>query len=154
MDYVTTSKEAMNVVGIAVRTANMKAMNDIPALWNRFYNEKISDKIPHKKNSDVCGLYIDYEADYTKPYTLVVGCEVSQCEKVPEGMVLKKVPSSKYAVFTAKGKFPTCLINTWMKIWQSNLPRAYTGDFELYKSNFNPQDPNAQVEIFIALKPE
>jgi predicted transcriptional regulator YdeE len=66
-------------------------------------------------------------------------------------LVGKVIPESKYAVFTTKGEFPQGLIAAWQAIWQSNLSRSYTADFELYSSDFDPQR-HPEVKVFIAIK--
>ena len=61
------------------------------------------------------------------------------------------IPESKYAVFTTQGEFPQGLIAAWQTIWKSNLPRSYTSDFELYRSDFHPQK-NPEVKVYIAIE--
>ncbi|HSX37555.1 MAG TPA: effector binding domain-containing protein, partial [Chlamydiales bacterium] len=80
-------------------------------------------------------------------------CEVASLDDVPEGLVGKTIPASKYAVFTTKGAFPQGLIATWQEVWKSNLSRSYTSDFELYRSDFNPQK-NPEVKVYIAIERE
>jgi predicted transcriptional regulator YdeE len=55
-------------------------------------------------------LPLKYEGDYTKPYSWILGCEVSSLDEIPEGLVGKVIPESKYAVFTTQGEFPQGLI--------------------------------------------
>jgi hypothetical protein len=74
---------------------------------------------------------LTYEGDYTKPYSWILGCEVSSLDEIPEGLVGKVIPESKYAVFTTQGEFPQGLIAAWQAVWKSNLLRSYTSDFEL-----------------------
>ena len=153
MSYMTVERPSFFVIGIEVRTQNSPegAMQDIPALWERFYKECILDKIPNKISSDVLGLYTDYEKDFTKPYTLVIGCMATSLETIPKGMVGKRVPSAKYAVFTAKFPFPQSIIQTWQEIWKAPLPRTYTGDFEYYGEKF-AHPTSGEVDIYIAVK--
>ena len=67
----------------------------MPAHKDRFFKENISSKIPNKINGDILALYTDYEGDYTKPYSWILGCEVSSLEQVPEGLVGKDNSSIK-----------------------------------------------------------
>lgn len=48
-------------------------------------------------------------------------------------------------------EFPQGLIAAWQAIWQANLSRSYTTDFELYSSDFDPQR-NPEVKVCIAIK--
>jgi len=141
------------VVGIGVRTTNKggQAMQDIPPLWQRFYDESLSEKIPDRIDDEVLGLYSDYESDHTEPYTLIIGCRVNSFDSIPEDMVAKSVPSARYAVFTAQGKFPESLIKKWQDIWTSDLYRTYTGDFEVYGEQFGDPE-NSEVEVYVAIR--
>lgn len=143
------------MIGIECRTSNSSEEGpyDIPQLWNRFYSEDIISKIPNKVSSEVVALYCDYEGDYTKPYSLIIGCAVTSLFIVPEGMVAKMIPGGFYALFTAIGEYPACLIETWGAIWQIDLKRTYTGDYELYGDRFTSRVPK-EVDIFIAIDKE
>ena len=37
-------------------------------------------------NQNLLAVYTDYEGDYTKPFTYMIGCEVSNLSTIPEGM--------------------------------------------------------------------
>jgi len=141
------------VLGIAVRTTNEngQAGIDIPALWSRFISEGIMGKIPDKADNTVYSIYTEYEKDYTKPYTTILGCKVNSLENVPEGMKAIEISEGNYFRSAAKGNMMEGMVyNEWVKIWNSDIPRAYTTDFEVYGEKAqNPED--AEVDIFIAL---
>lgn len=142
------------VIGIAVRTTNenQQAAQDIPVLWNKFMTEGIIDQIPNKAGHAIYCIYTDYEKDYTKPYTTILGCKVNSLDKIPEGMVGKTIESSDYSKQTTKGSLAEGIVyNEWLKIWNMDLNRTYTADFEIYGEK--AQDPeNAEVDIYIAVK--
>lgn len=142
------------VIGIAVRTTNEnnQAATDIPALWNTFFTEGIAEKIPGRTDQSVYSIYTDYEKDHTRPYTTILGCRVANLGNIPEGMVGKTIEGGTYTAFTAKGKLDEGIVyNEWVKIWNSELERTYTSDFEVYGPK--AQDPaNAEIDIFIAVK--
>lgn len=144
---------AFNIIGIAVKTTNenMKAASDIPALWQKFMEEGILHKIPNKINEEIYSMYTDYEGDFTKPYTTIIGCKVAHLKEIPKGMVAKKIESSNYSFSTTKGDLSKgVVINHWNKIWQSNLKRTYTADFEIYgEKASNPQD--AEVAFYVSI---
>ncbi len=150
MDYKTTSLDEIKVIGIEARTSNDTATDEIPELWKKFFGEGIKDKIPNKISSDILSLYTDYESDYTKPYTIVICCKVKDFSDVPESMVSKIIPASKFAVFTAKGKMPDALVKTWQNIWSSDLERTYTGDFDVYTEKYSSDEPEA--DVYVAIK--
>ena len=143
-----------SIIGISVRTTNEneQSAKDIPAIWNRLLSEEILSKIPNKVSNDIVCVYTDYEKDHTKPYTTILGAIVSNLDLVPEGMTGKTIEGINYEKFTAKGNLAEgIVINEWIKIWNSDLKRTFTSDFEIYGENAqNPE--NADVDIFIAIK--
>ncbi|MBW8685226.1 GyrI-like domain-containing protein [Chitinophaga sp. B61] len=142
------------VIGIQVRTTNEngQATKDIPALWNRFFTEGISANIPDKTDDALYCIYTDYEKDHTRPYTTVLGCKVSTLEVIPEGMVGITINDATYDKYVAKGNIMQgSVFNTWTTIWNSEIPRAFTADFEVYDERAKDME-NAEVNIFIALK--
>lgn len=151
---MTTQRlEEFSVIGISVRTTNEngKSAQDLPTLWATFMGQGIIEKIPNKLSDDLYCMYTDYEQDHTRPYTTILGCKVSTLETIPEGMVGKTIESENYTKFVAKGDLAHgVVLDTWIKIWNSDLPRNYTADFEVYGPNAqNPE--NAEVTIFIAV---
>jgi predicted transcriptional regulator YdeE len=143
-----------NIIGISVRTSNEneQAAKDIPALWNKFMSEGIAAQIPNKIDGTIYCVYTEYEKDYTKPYTTILGCKVNSLDTIPVGMLSKTINETNYAKHTAHGNLLQCAVfNEWIKIWNTTIDRAYTADFEVYDErslNFE----NAEVDIFIALK--
>ncbi|MEK6731170.1 MAG: effector binding domain-containing protein [Pseudomonadota bacterium] len=149
-----TKIEQFKIIGISIRTTNEnnKAIGDIANLWNRFLSEKIIEKIPNEVSSEIYAVYTDYEGDYTKPYTTILGCKVENLYQIPKGMVGKEFAGGKYHQLIAKGNITKgTVIQEWIKIWNSDLDRAYTTDFEVYgEKAHNPE--NAEVEIFVAIQ--
>ena len=146
--------QLFNIIGISVRTTNEngQAAKDIPALWNRFISEGIAEKIPNKTDHSIYCMYTEYEKDHTKPYTTLLGCKVADLDTIPAGMVGKTFSEQNYLLHTAKGNLAKgAVYNEWVKIWNANLPRIFTSDFEVYGEK--AQDPqNAEVDIFIGVK--
>lgn len=142
-----------DIIGITIRTTNenQKAANDIPELWNKFFSNNLLKKIPNRIDDNIYCIYTDYEKDYTKPYTVLIGCKVEQTDSMPEELVAKSFEGGKYKKFTtSKGKLSEVIIDKWMEIWNSNLQRSYTTDFELHSTKSqNPDD--GEVDIFIAV---
>lgn len=148
-----TRLETFYVLGLAVRTSNNNgdAARDIPALWNRFFAEQISSKIPQRLSDDIYCLYTEYEKDHTKPYTAVLGYKVKDLDVIPEGLTGTEVPGKTFAVFTASGKLADgAVYQAWADIWDKPLDRSYSGDFEVYGAKAQNPD-QAEVDIYIAL---
>jgi predicted transcriptional regulator YdeE len=144
---------AFYIIGISVKTtnANNQAATDIGGLWQKFIGEKIASKIPNKIDNTVYSVYCKYESDYTAPYTTLLGCKVSSIENIPDGFDYIEIANGNYKQFEAKGNLIEGVVyKKWVDIWNTNLPRAYTTDFEVYDEK--SADPsNAMVDIFIAL---
>jgi len=142
------------LIGISVKTINEngQAANEIAEMWGKFLHENLLDAIPNKIDNTVYSLYTDYEGDHTQPYTVMLGCRVKHLHDIPEGMVGKAFDGGNYVKTTAKGDLTNGLIvNEWSKIWEMDLERMYTADFEAFGEKAqNPAD--AEVEFFIAVK--
>lgn len=145
--------EAFKIIGIKTRTTNENGQSskDIPALWERFFKEGLLEQIPNKTSNDIYCIYTEYEGDHTAPYSTIIGCRVKDFNNIPEGMTTLTIKESKYEKFLAKGNIKQVVYETWLKIWNTELNRSYTADFEVYGKK--AQDPeNAEVDIYIALK--
>lgn len=151
MNYeIVTLKEKL-VVGISIKTSNenLKSVQDIGALWQRFVGEGINNMIEDKVDHKAIGLYTEYEGDFTKPFKFMCCCEVSAIDHV-NGYEVKKIPSGKYAKFTLKGNRTKVVGEAWQQIWQSDIDRKYSCDFEVYHNDGKDLN-NETIEIFISL---
>jgi predicted transcriptional regulator YdeE len=150
----TQKINTFSIIGIAVRTTNENGQSgkDIPALWQKFMAQGMLEKIPCKIDDTLYCIYTDYESDYTKPYTTILGCKVANADTIPDGMMAKTFAGGEYNRYTAKGNLMQGIVfDEWVKIWDSHITRAYTADFEVYGKK--AEDPaNAEVDIFIAIK--
>ncbi len=146
--------EPFKVIGISVRTTNEngQAAKEIADLWDRFMDEKISETIPDKIDNTVYSIYTDYEGDHTKPYTAILGCRVENLNDIPDGMIGKSFDGGNYIKLLAKGDLTKGLIlNKWKEIWEMDLDRAFTTDFEVFGAKAqNPTD--AEIEFLVAVK--
>lgn len=149
----TETLKEFYVIGISVRTTNEngKAGIDIPELWTKFMSENLIEKIPNKIDNTLYCIYTEYEEDYTKPYTTILGCKVSSIESIPNEMVAKTFENENYRKFIAKGNILQGMVfEEWTKIWNTEIDRKYSADFEVYGEK--AQDPeNAEVDIYISL---
>lgn len=145
---------SFHVIGIAVRTTNEHGQSgtDIPALWEKFISGGMLAKIPEKMNDTLYCIYTDYEKDHTRPYTTILGCRVENLDNIPEGMVGRTIEEAGYKKFTAKGDLMNgAVFSEWQKIWNTDMPRAFKTDFEVYGSAaWLPE--GAEADIFVGLK--
>ncbi len=147
----------MYIIGWEVRTTNRDEMNapsaKISALWQRVREGNLIDTISEPKSPGITlGAYTRYQSDDKGPYSLVLGAEVDNVERVPAGMAGITVLAQEYLVFTATGNMPGAVISAWGEVWRyfsgpTVFKRAYTTDFERYDTA-RP----SEVDIYIAVR--
>ena len=160
MDPKVLQQVGFTVVGISVRTSNAKEMTAdgvIGKQWGRLMAESSLAKIPNKVDKAIVAVYTDYASDHNGEYTFVLGARVSSDAAAPAGMVAKKIPAGRYAVFTTdKGAAAKVVPEAWMRI--NSLPksavggdRVYGADFEIYDERAS--DPqNSQVDVYVGIR--
>jgi len=148
------------VIGIAARTSNAREMTAegvIGKQWARLMQDGVYAKIPNKADQSIVAVYTDYASDHNGDYTYLLGARVNSDAEVPAGMVAKKIPAGRFAVFTsAKGPAPKVVPETWTKI--NSLPqsatggdRAYQADYEVYDER--ARDPqNLQADVYVGIR--
>jgi len=146
---------AFTLTGLALKTKTSNANNqsaiDCGSLWQQFEKGNYADKIPGKLDNDIIAVYHSYEGDHTQPYSYFIGCRVASGSAVPDGMDSLTIEKASYQQFIAKGKMPDCVADAWRQIWQTDINRAYTADFEVYDERSKDWN-NAVVDIFIGVK--
>ena len=156
MNPKVVERGAFTVVGIAARTSNPREMSAdgiIGKQWGRLMQEGLLAKIPNKADSNIVAVYTDYASDHNGEYTYVLGARVKSDADVPAGMVAKKIPAGKCAVFTSeKGAAAKVVPETWVKINSLAVggDRAYRADYEIYDERTT--DPaNSQVDVYVGI---
>ncbi len=153
MKYEIVELEEKIIVGIKIKTTNKdgKAMQDIGMTWQKLFANGIYEKISNKVNSKTMGLYTEYEGDYTKPYTFIAGAEVSKEVQIGEELESIIIPKGKYAKFIITGDVQNSVGQAWQEIWNMDLKRKYTCDFEEYQNNSEDMQKQ-EIHIYIALE--
>ncbi|HKV78934.1 MAG TPA: serine hydrolase [Candidatus Sulfotelmatobacter sp.] len=160
MNPKVVEQDGFTVIGITARTTNAKEMTPdgvIGKQWMRIFQEGVLGKIPNKADAHIVAVYSDYTSDHNGEYTYLLGARVTSDAEVPEGMVSKKIPGGKFAMFTSdKGPAPQVVPATWMKI--NSLPqnaiggdRLYRADYEIYDERAgDPQ--NLQMDVYVGIR--
>lgn len=146
MNYeIVTLKEKI-VVGVSAVTGNddPNMGNVIGGLWEKLYQGGVCTAIKNKVNEYAIGLYSDYTANQ---YCVTAGNEVSKAENTE--LTIKIIPAGTYAKFSAHGHMEKAVADAWSEIWQMELDRSYTGDFEEY---LNCDLEHCDIDIYVALK--
>jgi predicted transcriptional regulator YdeE len=160
MTPTVVDEAGFTVIGIEARTSNAREMTGagvIAQQWARFVHENMAAQIPNKLDLSILAVYTDYAGDQDCEYTFVIGARVDSETKAPSGMVARRVPAGRYALFTSeKGPVEKIVIETWQRIWSvpKTAPggdRAFQTDFEVYDQRAaNPRD--AQVDVYIGIR--
>ena len=148
------------VIGIAARTSNAKEMTTdgiIGKQWGSFMQGGVLNKIPNKADTSIVAMYTDYASDKNGEYTFVLGAKVTSDADVPSGMVAKKIPAGRYAVFTTdKGPAPKVVPEAWVKI--NSLPKSAVGGDRVYRADFEIYDEratdpqNLQADVYVGIR--
>jgi len=154
MEHRTVFLNEFRFIGIELSTNIERAEEEIAAHWEKFIALNLQDSIPNSVDSEILGLYTDYRGAIKENFSFIIGCRVENFDMVPEGMVAKTIPAATYAVFTAKGKFPDALLETWQFVLEDEeLERNFLADFEVYGEKFNdPEHP--EMELWIGIREE
>lgn len=130
---------------------NGQSMKDCGELWIRFEKEGVFSQIPNRLSDETLAVYYDYEGDHTQSFSYFIGCKVEEETRIPDDLDRLIIPAGNYQKVTAKGEMPDCITNKWREIWDSNIPRTYIADFEIYDER--SQDWNdAEVDIYLSVK--
>ena len=160
MNPKVVERDAFTVVGIAARTSNAREMTAdgiIGKQWGRLMQEGLLAKIPNKADRNIVAVHTDYASDHNGEYTYVLGARVKSDGDVPAGMLAKKIPAGKFAVFTsAKGPSAKVVPETWMKI--NSLAQSPVGGDRVYRADYEIYDERAtdpaisQVDVYVGIK--
>jgi len=160
MDPRVSDEPGFIIVGIDARTDNAREMTGagvIAKLWARILKENLLAQVPNKTDTSILAVYSEYVSDKDGEYNFMIGARVSSAMGVPDGMMVKKVPAGRYAIFTSeRGPVEKVVVAVWQRIWAvakaaPGGERAYQVDFEVYDER--ARDPrNAQVDVYVSIK--
>jgi predicted transcriptional regulator YdeE len=91
------------------------------------------------------------KSDYMGYYTALLGCKINSPADMPEGFSAISLPAGKYQVYSMGGKFPENVRLAWQEIWESDVNRAYSADFDLYSAGAKSFE-ETEVKIYLAVK--
>lgn len=151
---------AFTLAGISTVTTNEAELSKdgkIGKLFEQFHSQDIGKKLGVTIQEDGhYSCYFNYERGDAGLYEVMVSVHVREAFQLQNQDMIKTftVPAAKYAVFvTERGPVIEMVQRAWATIWQwSQQPgnnRAFTGDFEFYSKDINPED--GQAEIYISI---
>lgn len=158
MEPKFVQKEDFILVGSRKHTKN--GWHVIGESWEELksYMNKLN-----RTNSNVMFGFEDYSEDFTPDplsFYYMAAVEVNDTLDVPEGLFVKKIPKSLYAVFTVNGnnangeigKAFRYIYDTWLPNSQYYLSDELCADFEYYDERWDCQSANAQIDLYIPVK--
>lgn len=138
------------VAGLKIRTSNQSEtmQAEIGALWQTFYGG-VFESIPSPVTGRGIGLYTNYASDASGEYDMLACCEVGPQSRLPEGIDTAVIPAGRYAKFVLHGDVQKDVAAFWAELWDMQLDRKFTADFEEYI--VGDDQSNAEIHVFIAL---
>lgn len=138
------------IFGLVARTNNENEMSpELGKIFGLVQRFDASVGVNYRAGARVYTVYSEYETDVSGNYSVLVGTDKVESSTVELQSI--KILEGNYLVFSAEGQVPNIVFETWSKIWNyfgnESCPhtRAYTTDFEFYKSQ-------NEIEIHIAIK--
>jgi predicted transcriptional regulator YdeE/DNA-binding transcriptional MerR regulator len=143
-------KEAFTVVGMLYHGKNEK--DEIPQLW-RAFGPRMGE-VQHIARPDVVYGVCDEFEESSGTFKYVAGFEVDSAADIPQGMVSWEMPAQEYAVFSCT--IPT-ISETYQYVHETWLPgsgyqRAAGPDFEFYNEDFDPEDKDSGLYLYIPVE--
>jgi predicted transcriptional regulator YdeE len=146
------------ISAVTTNAAELSGKGKIAKLFEQFHSHNIGGQLAvHLQQAGHYNCYFNYEQGDAGQYEVMVGVHVrgASQDQYLESVTTFTVPAAKYAVFvTERGPIIEMVQRAWGDIWQwsqqSGNDRAFTGDFEYYDQNINPND--GQAEIYIAIR--
>ncbi|MFD3156286.1 GyrI-like domain-containing protein [Haloimpatiens sp. FM7330] len=144
-------KETFKIVGLKYYGKNEN--NETQDLWKNFLNRccEIKNKIDDSNYYGICKLSCE-----SNKISYIASVKVSTSTDIPEEMVCKILPSTKYAIFTHKGSLKSLghtyeyIYGTWLpnsSYEHSNLP-----DIEVFSKICSEDDIDNVIYIHIPIK--
>jgi predicted transcriptional regulator YdeE/DNA-binding transcriptional MerR regulator len=148
------TRPAFDVMGLCYHGNNQN--QEIAAMWGEF-NQRAPEILPAAvPDTGAYGVCLMAEGLPEGHFEYVAGFEVREGAAVPEGMVTRRVPAQKYAVFSHTGPLDS-LRETYNNIYQVWLPQSgleLTGgmDMEVYTDEFTDFAPDSVFYIYVPVK--
>lgn len=158
MEPKFVEKDAFILAGVRKHTGN--GWQVIGEAWEELKRnmDKISRVNPH-----VMYGFEDYSEDFNADplaFYYMAAVEISEGADIPEGMTIKKIPKSLYAVFTVNGnnangeigKAFRYIYDIWLPNSQYCLSDTLCADFEYYDERWDCRSASAQLDLYIPVK--
>lgn len=139
LEYKIVEKPQFTLVGLERKFSPETSYQEIPRFWDELFS---------RENCPLMGIYgvclDDDTGDGT--FTYLIADNYIPWQEVPEGMTVKVIPASTWAVFPCRGPLPETLQSVNTRMWSEWLPNCK--DYKLAR--------NLNIEVYgpPAEKPE
>ena len=151
MEHELIEGEALDVVGLVIRTNNEDAGQTIGAAWHRFMEAGFAEQVANRADTHtIVAVYTDYESDENGPYTFMLGVPVTGDAAIPAGLERRQFPAQRFARVVRRGPVPAVVQSTWTEVYASELQRSYVADIERY--DVREMGPQTRLELHIGVR--
>ena len=147
-------RDSFKVVGLQITSSVQECIKDNPhpKLWDEFL--KRIDEIKNRKGKTMYGVCEEVTKENCD-FISIACVEVDNLENIPEGMVGKEVPASRYAIFEHKGKF-TNLNDVYARLYEKDMPESGLKQkkiwLEVYDERFKHDSDDSIMEIWVSVE--
>ena len=146
---IITQPEPIFIIGIEARMSNEVAFEEIPVIWQKFYQEALLEQIPQKVSGEVFALYTNFENEgqnNTGLYSFILGAQVKNFDNVPPQFVSAVIPPARRLVFNVETNHPEKVASKWQEIWTHNeYKKTFICEYERYKES-------GEIDIFVGIE--
>lgn len=149
-------KGEFKVIGMEIKTTLKEndETRSIPKLWDKYIPRasEIKNVAVEKRDLGLCEIMENSE----NAFSYIACKEVENFDFVPEGMVTKIIPTTKYAIFTHKGSLESLgdtyeyIYGNWLINSKCEVAKK-SCDFELYDERFDNSE-TSQMDIYVPIK--
>jgi predicted transcriptional regulator YdeE len=136
---VTVLDEPLHIHGLAMRTSNERAFDEIPRHWERFHREWGANGVPGRTGGDLYALYTDFEhpgVDNRGDYAFVIGAQVRAGAPPTPGLVSVTIPRGRYVRYEVARGHPERVGERWRDVWaDGTIDKSFRCDYERYQAN-------------------
>ncbi|MDJ0393979.1 effector binding domain-containing protein [Rhodococcus sp. G-MC3] len=132
MSFEIVDLEETWVAGLPVRSPKRALGRLIDPALDQAWSSVLKQDI----GGPLASVYTDFAPGIGSYNTQIVGYRCFALSQVKRGHLIAKVPSARYARFSAVGHFPDVLTRLWQQIdhaeEQHEIKRTFTADYECY----------------------
>ncbi len=148
-------KKEFQVIGI--EDIGKRATRNTGQIWAKFQN--LATKIPNRDTSHGLGISIVTEELLEKGENrYIVSNEIEIVDNIPDGMIVEKIPSQKYAVFihigplSKYGETLQYIYGDWLPNNTTYERVPFAPEFESYTQRFNLNSDQSELDIYIPIQ--